>query len=189
VTLSQHGTDSANESFVTAPEEPSYAEMAFHVEIDMMMTTAAHNANGDPCSISEAQSRPNWPKWQCMMEREIETLKHTGTWDTVPRPEGKNVIGSKWVFRLKRKADGTIDKYKACLVVCGFTQIYSVDYFDTFSPVAKLASIRTILVIAAHYDWDIDTFDFNSAYLNGERGRRKRSICRNPQASRRTVAA
>jgi Reverse transcriptase (RNA-dependent DNA polymerase) len=180
VTLSQRGTDSANESFVTAPEEPNYAEMAFHVEIDMTMTAAAHNANGDLCSNSEARLRPDWPKWQHTIEHEIETLERAGTWDTVPCPEGKNVVGSKWVFRLKRKADGAIDKYKARLVARGFTQIYGIDYFNTFSPVAKLASIRTILAIAACYDWDIDTFDFNSAYLNGELGEEEEIYMQEP---------
>jgi hypothetical protein len=111
--LSRQGDDSANESFTTAPEEPSYAEMAFHVEIDTTMAAAAHDANGDPRSISEVRSRPDWPEWQQAMEREIETLERAHTWETVPRPEGKNIVGSKWVFRLKRKADGSIDKYKA----------------------------------------------------------------------------
>jgi len=72
------------------------------------------------------------------------------------------------VYRVKRKADGSIDKYKARLVAQGFTQRHGVDYFMTFSPVAKLASFRTILAIAVCYNWDIESFDFNGAYLNGE---------------------
>jgi Reverse transcriptase (RNA-dependent DNA polymerase) len=102
------------------------------------------------------------------MDREITTLERAGTWETVPRPQGMNIISSKWVFRIKRKADGTIEKYKARLVARGFTQIYGVDYYDTYSPVARLPSIRTILAFAARYDWDIETFDFIGAYLNGE---------------------
>src|SRR6266702_3183407 len=102
------------------------------------------------------------------MDREIATLKEAGTWTTVPRPANKNIVGSKWVFRIKCKADGTIEKYKARLVARRFTQKFGVDYFDTFSPVARLASFRTILAIAARNDWDIDTFDFNGTYLNGE---------------------
>jgi hypothetical protein len=62
--MSQQGTDSANKSFTTAPEEPSHAEMAFHVEIDTMMAGAAHDANGDLRSVSEARSRSDWPEWQ-----------------------------------------------------------------------------------------------------------------------------
>ena len=60
--MSQQGTDSANESFTTAPEEPSHVEIAFHVEIDTMMAAAAHNANGDPQSVSKVRSRSDWPE-------------------------------------------------------------------------------------------------------------------------------
>jgi hypothetical protein len=102
------------------------------------------------------------------MDREIATLEAAGMWTEVPRPSDKNVVGSKWVFRIKRKADGTIDRYKARLVARGFTQIYGVDYFTTYSPVAKLTSFRTILAIAAHHNWEIKSFDFIGAYLNGE---------------------
>jgi hypothetical protein len=62
--MSQQGTDSANELFTTAPEEPSHTEMAFHVEINTTMAAAAHNANRDPRSISEARSHSDWPEWQ-----------------------------------------------------------------------------------------------------------------------------
>jgi hypothetical protein len=67
----------------------------------------------------------------------------------MPHLAGKTIVGCKWVYCNKWKADGTINKYKAWLVACGFTQIYRVDYFNTFSPVAKLASICTIFVIMA----------------------------------------
>jgi len=83
-------------------------------------------------------------------------------------PPGKNIIGCKWVFRLKRKADGSIDKYKARLVAQGFTQIYGVDYYNTYSPVTWLTSFCLILTIAACNNWDIEAFNFNSAYLNRE---------------------
>src|SRR6266571_7011488 len=102
------------------------------------------------------------------MDRELATLEKAGTWSTVPRLPNKNVVGSKWVFRIKRKADGSVEKYKVQLVACGFTQVYGVNYFNTFSPVAKLASFRTILAIAARYDWEIESFNFNSTYLNGK---------------------
>jgi hypothetical protein len=85
-------------------------------------------------------------------------------------PADKNIVGSKWVFRVKRKAKRTsrIDKYRARLVARGFLQACRVDYFVTFSPIAKLSSFRLILAVAAHFDWDAESFDFNSAYLNGE---------------------
>jgi len=102
------------------------------------------------------------------MDKEIATLEQARTWIDVERPLGKNVVGSKWVFRLKRKADSMIKKYKARLVARGFTQQYGVDYYNTYSPVVKLISFRTILALAAQYDWDIESFNFNRVYLNGK---------------------
>ena len=75
---------------------------------------------------------------------------------------------SKWVFQVKKDTDGKIERFKARLVAKGFTQVHGVDYFDTFAPVARLASIRTILAISARNSWPINTFDFHSAFLNGE---------------------
>ena len=102
------------------------------------------------------------------MDCKIDTLEKARTWTTVPRPSGKNIVGSKWVFRIKRNSDSTIEKYKARLVACGFMQKLGMDYFNTFSPVARLASFCMILAIAVCNDWEIHTFDFNGAYLNGE---------------------
>ena len=82
---------------------------------------------GDPKSLSEARSRADWLDWKAAMDRELETLEKAGTWRTVSRPEGKNIIGSKWVFRLKRKADGSIDKHKARLVMQSSTQIHGIE--------------------------------------------------------------
>jgi hypothetical protein len=91
-----------------------------------------------------------------------------GTWTVVKRPENTNVVDSKWVFQIKKNSAGEIDKYKAHLVTHGFTQIHGVDYYETFAPVTKLTSVRTILAIAARNDWEIDVFNFHGAYLNGE---------------------
>ena len=124
--------------------------------------------HGDPKSVPEARSRSDWPSWKEAMDREMESLDHAETWITVARPPGKNIVTCKWVFRLKRKADESIDKYKARLVARGFTQIHGVDYYETYSPVARLPSFRMILALAARHDWEIDAFDFNSAYLNGK---------------------
>jgi len=128
----------------------------------------AMEAHGDPLTLNDAMARPDWPQWREAMNKELATLEHAHTWDSVPRPPGKNIISSKWVFRIKRKADGSIEKYKARLVARGFTQIYGIDYSSMYSPVAKLTSIRFVLAMAARCDWDIDTFDFNGAYLNGQ---------------------
>jgi hypothetical protein len=148
--------------------EGEVADYVFHAEFDDIIAAAIADAANDLQSLVEAKSQSDWPKWKEAMGREIAILEAAGTWTEVPRPSDKNVVGSKWVFRIKRKADGTIDKYKARLVAGGFTQIYGVDYFTSYSPVAKLTSFCTILAIAACHDWEIESFDFISAYLNGE---------------------
>jgi hypothetical protein len=150
------------------PDDENSADFVFHATLDHEILAAVHEAEGDPKTLHEARSRSDWPCWKEAMDREMDTLEKALTWNTVPRPPGKNIVGSKWVFRIKRNADGSIDKYKARLVAKGFTQIHGVDYFDTFSPVAKLSSFRTILAYAARYDWEVESFDFNGAYLNGE---------------------
>ena len=143
-------------------------DFVFHADFDDIINSAIQEVDSDPKTLAEARSRSDWHRWKEAMDREIATLEKAGTWETVLRPAGKNIVGSKWVFRIKRKADGSIDKYKARLVARGFTQIFGVDYFSTYSPVAKLTSFRAILAIAARYDWNIESFDFNGAYLNGE---------------------
>ena len=145
-------------------------EWACLAGFESIIAAAVQETEGHPNSVLEAQARPDWPKWKEAMDREIASLEQAGTWNTVPRPRGKNIVGCKWVFRLKRKADGSVDKYKARLVARGFTQIHGVDYYDTYSPVARLASFRLILAIAARNNWEVVAFDFNSAYLNGELG-------------------
>ena len=88
----------------------------------------------------------------------------------VKRPPDANVVDSKWVFRIKKNAAGEIDKYKARLVARGFTQIYGVDYYEMYAPVARLASFRLLMAIAACNEWPLDNFDFDQAFLNSKLG-------------------
>jgi len=105
--------------------------------------------------------------WCAAMENEFQALLKNQTWHLVPRPKGKNIVGCKWVYRLKRKADGTIDRYKARLVAKGFKQRYGVDYEETFSPVVKAATIRLILSIAVTKGWSLRQLDVQNAFLHG----------------------
>ena len=155
-------------------------DCAFIAGLTPFVAAAIGDAHDDPTTVKEAQSRSDWPLWQQAMDREMKTLEDAGTWETVLRPTGRNIVGSKWVFRIKRKSDGSIDKYKARLVAQGFTQIHGTDYFETYSPVAKLTSFRAILALAAREDWDIDCFDFNGAYLNGELSKEEDIYMKNP---------
>ena len=93
-------------------------------------------------------------------------MRDSGTWKLVKRPEDANVVDCRWVLRIKKNAAGEIEKYKARLVAKGFTQIHGVDYYETYAPVARLASFRLLLALATRNGWPVDTFDFDSAYLN-----------------------
>ena len=83
-------------------------------------------------------------------------------------PRGKKPVDCKWVFTVKYKADGTVERYKACLVAKGFTQTYDVDYTETFAPVEKLNTIRVLLSLATNLNWPLHQFDIKNVFLNGE---------------------
>jgi hypothetical protein len=137
--------------------------------LELAMAADVQDALGiEPRTLKEAQSLPEWPKWKEGIEEELTTLKVSGTWEIVMKPPNVNVVGSKWVFRLKRNAEGEITRHKAQLVAQGFTQQYGVDYIDTYAPVARLVSIRFLLAITNRHDWDIRHMDIRGAYLNGE---------------------
>jgi histone deacetylase 1/2 len=99
------------------------------------------------------------------MEVEYSALINNKTWHLVPPQKGRNVIGCKWVYKIKRKSDGNLDRYKAHLVAKGFKQRYGIDYEDTFSPVIKIATIRIILSIAVSRGWSLWQFDVHNAFL------------------------
>jgi hypothetical protein len=86
------------------------------------------------------------------MEEEYGTLISNGTWELISRPHGSNVVTGKWVFMHKLRADGTLDRYKACWVLRGFTQRARVNYDETFRPVVKLATIRMVLATVVSHD-------------------------------------
>ena len=87
--------------------------------------------------------------WNQAMNDELEALEKNHTWDIVPSPLGVKPIGCKWIFSLKLKPDGTLDRHKACLVALGNRQQYGIDYAETFAPVAKMTTVRIILAVAA----------------------------------------
>ena len=153
---------------LTREDDAEHLDFVFAANHSELIADSISELNDDPISLREARSRPDWLLWKEAMDREMETLEQANTWRRVPRPDNVNIVGCKWVFHIKRNADGSINKYKARLVARGFTQVYGLDYFNTYSPVARLTSIRLILAIAARYDWDIESFDFVGAFLNGE---------------------
>ena len=91
--------------------------------------------------------------WHKAMQEELRALHSNDTWSLVPFAPSMNVVGSRWVYKIKRHADGCVDRYKARLVARGFTQQEGVDYLETFSPVIKPTTIRLVLTIVVTYGW------------------------------------
>jgi hypothetical protein len=115
------------------------------------------------------------------MNVEMDAHLQNGTWELVELPPGRKIIGSRWVFIVKRNSDGSIDKYKARLVAQGFTQMPGVDYDQTFSPATRLSTLRIVLVKAALNGEFIETIDISNAYLNGEIEKEYEVYMRQPQ--------
>ena len=101
------------------------------------------------------------------MKEELDALSKNHTWDLVTLPPGKSVVGCQQIDRTKTCSDGSIERYKACLVVKGFTQEYEIDYEENFAPVARISSVRVLLAIAAASKLDIFQMDVKNAFLNG----------------------
>jgi hypothetical protein len=117
-----------------------------------------------PSNYRSALKDPNWLN---AMQEEFNALTTQTTWLLVPRLAGVNVVTGKWIFRHKYNSDGSLKRYKARWVVCGFTQQYGVDYEEMFSPVIKPSSIRVVLSIATLKDWSIHQLDVKNVFLHG----------------------
>ena len=102
------------------------------------------------------------------MDEELSALEAHGTWKLTDLPAGANLVGCHWTFVVKKDAAGNIVRYKARLVAQGFSQVPGVDFFDTYTPVAKMASIQATLAYAAHHDLEIHQVDIKNAYLNAD---------------------
>uniref|UniRef100_A0A2N9I636 Integrase catalytic domain-containing protein n=1 Tax=Fagus sylvatica TaxID=28930 RepID=A0A2N9I636_FAGSY len=118
-----------------------------------------------PKNLQEAL---NNPRWKAAMVEEMEALQKNSTWKLVELPKDKKTVGCKWVFTVKHKADGSIERFKARLVAKGYTQTYGIDYQETFAPVAKINTIRVLLSLAANLEWPLQQFDVKNAFLHGD---------------------
>ena len=101
------------------------------------------------------------------MDEEYHALIKNKTWHLVPPHLSKNIIDCKWVYKIKKKSDVSIDRYKARLVAKGFKQRFGIDYQDTFSPVVKAATIRLVLSIVVSRGWSLRLLDVKNAFLHG----------------------
>lgn len=122
----------------------------------------------EPINYKKALESSDSIKWKEAMDDEFNSLMENQTWTLVDLPKNRRVIDNKWVYKIKEKPSGEIERYKARLVVRGFTQEYGVDYYETFSPVVRYTSVRTIMAVAANEDLNMAQFDVTTAFLYGD---------------------
>ncbi|CAM8925879.1 unnamed protein product [Rhodiola kirilowii] len=126
---------------------------------------AAVTANHEPVTYKEAVK---YAHWRAAMQNELDALEKNGTWEPSLLPPEKKAIGCKWVFRIKYHSNGTIERYKARLVVLGNKQVEGIDFTETFAPVAKMSTVRVLLSVAAVKGWELHQMDVHNAFLHGD---------------------
>jgi hypothetical protein len=119
--------------------------------------------NEEPTCFEEAIQKKEWAD---AMTEEYQSIIKNNVWEIVPRPKGEDVVSSKWLFKIKHVAHGSIEKYKARFVACGFSQKEGTDYEDTFTHVARYISIRTIIALATKMKWKLHQMDVKTTFLN-----------------------
>ncbi|KAJ0471180.1 putative RNA-directed DNA polymerase [Helianthus annuus] len=126
--------------------------------------TTVLNKTSEPTCYEEAAKDPRWVE---AMNKEMEALFRNNTWTLTDLPQNRKAIGCKWVYRIKYKSNGEIERFKARLVAKGFNQREGLDFGETFSPVVKMVTIRTVVTLAVHYKWPLYQLDVDNAFLHG----------------------
>ena len=119
----------------------------------------------EPETLSEAIKDPRWVN---TMDEEMETLCKNETWDLIPHPPNKKVIGCKWIYKVKHNADSSVNCFKARLVAKGYVQMHGVDYEETFAPVANMTIVLIVIALAVAKRWHLHQMDVKNAFLQGE---------------------
>lgn len=120
-----------------------------------------------PTTYKQAVESPLCDKWKEAMEDEIQSLKKNNTWDVVPVPSDQHVLQGRWVYKVKRDAQGQVSRYKARWVVKGYEQQFSIDYDQTFASVVKPQTYKTLFALVAHFDLEADQMDVTTVFLYG----------------------
>lgn len=140
----------------------------FDVEYAGFALSALNYIDNIPSTIADLRKREDWGRWKEAIEDEMDSLKRNNTWTLTRLPEGRTAITCKWVFRVKHGSGEAGDRYKARLVARGFSQKRGFDYSETYSPVAKLDTLRAVLVLANKERMHLHQMDVKTAFLNGE---------------------
>ena len=151
---------------ICAEEELTFSlEEAIEFAFD---ARAAPRLPSEPNQWRDIRGRPDASQWHAAALEEFTALLENGTFEPVRLPAGKKAIDCRWVFKLKRKADGSVDRYKARLVAKGFSQRPGLDFGQVFAPTARWAALRAIFALAALQDLELFSLDISNAFLNGE---------------------
>jgi hypothetical protein len=118
----------------------------------------------EPTTFEETVKKEQWKE---AMAEEHQSIMRNEVWEIVPRPKEKSVVTSKWVYKIKHVVDGSVDKYKARFVARGFSQKEGEDYDETFAPLERYTSIRTIISLSASIGWNLHQMDVKTSFLNG----------------------
>jgi hypothetical protein len=122
----------------------------------------------EPVTLAQAMRASDWSQWKQAIEAELTSLHKAKVWVLVDPPTGCNIVGCKPVFKLKRGADGLVNRYKVRYVAQGYSQVFGMDFTETFAPVAKSASIKALLALAAWHSLHVHQMDVETAFLNGD---------------------
>ncbi|GKB17674.1 retrotransposon protein, putative, ty1-copia subclass [Tanacetum coccineum] len=147
--------------------KPPQFYYGFHIEEDKISDSTLSELD-EPANYKEAMASPEAAKWKEAMKSKIQSMYDNQVWNLVDTTPGLKTVGCKWIFKKKTDMDGKVHTYKARLVAKGYTQTHGIDYEETFSPVAKIKSIRIMLAIAAFHDYEIWQMDVKTAFLNGK---------------------
>ena len=142
-----------------------YTDSSNYVAEHCFITESHVSNTTEPETVKAALEDVNW---HTAMKSEISSLHQNDTWELVPRPAMKNIVGSRWVFKVKPNPDGTVNRFKARVVAKGYSQVHGLDYSEVFSPVVRYAGIRSLLAYANANDLEVHQMDVTTAFLNGE---------------------
>ena len=152
-----------NQSPSSLPSQVNLAAMSH-----LTTTPSAPELDNKPQTLQGAMKRPDWQLWEEAIVKELESHQVNHTWSITRAPTKANIVGCCWVFKVKRKGDGTINKYKARFVAQGFSQKHGINYEETFAPVVKLKTLQMLMILALQLGITIYQMDVETAYLNGD---------------------
>ena len=159
---------STNPDLPVAAEPPPRRSTREKRSVDYYGLPQAHlTIHREPTTFDEATACPEKAKWKEAMGKEMKSLEENKVWELIPLPPGKKAIGSKWVYKVKTNSDGSFERYKARLVARGFDQKFGSDYDETFCPVVRMESLRTLMSLSTQRGLELHHVDVHTAFLNG----------------------